>query len=33
GQKSESATLRRALRKLTLANKIVPVLCGSALKI
>ncbi|MBA7631098.1 Elongation factor G [subsurface metagenome] len=32
GQKSESATLRRALRKLTLENKIVPVLCGSALK-
>lgn len=32
GQKSESVTLRKALRKLTLANKIVPVLCGSALK-
>lgn len=32
GQKSESGVLRKALRKLTLENKIVPVLCGSALK-
>lgn len=32
GRKSEPAPLKKALRKLTLSGKIVPVLCGSALK-
>lgn len=32
GRKSESDTLKKALRRLTLESKIVPVFCGSALK-
>ena len=32
GSDIDAATLRRAIRKATLANKIVPILCGSALR-